>query len=72
MMRMADKHPHASALDAIGKAAICTHYNLSPRGWQNWRKNGVPKIYWHSLDLLARTKGKRQPRFHDLEKELMA
>lgn len=66
---MADKHPHALALDAIGKRTVCDHYNLSDRGWQNWKKAGVPKIYWNSLDLLARVKGKPQPKFHNVDKE---
>jgi len=59
---MTDKHPHAAAIDAVGETLIRGHYNLSKRGWQNWRKYGVPRIHWKSLDLLAQTKGKPLPR----------
>lgn len=61
--RMSNKHPHASALDAIGEKPVCDHYNLSKRAWQKWRAQGVPKIHWNSLALLAQTKGKPAPNF---------
>jgi len=62
---MATKHPHAPAIEAIGETIVRGHYNLSKRGWQNWRQNGVPRLYWKSLDLLALTEGKPEPKFEE-------
>jgi len=62
---MATKHHHATAIEAIGETLVRGHYNLSKRGWQNWRQNGVPRLYWKSLDLLALTEGKPEPKFQE-------
>lgn len=65
---MIEKHPHAAALDGIGKALVKGHYNLTDRTWQLWRKDGVPKMHWKSLALLARVHRKPAPSFNDQPK----
>lgn len=38
-------HPHAAALDRIGRQRILNHFNISTAAYSNWRVRGVPAIH---------------------------
>ncbi len=54
---MDNKHPHAAAIDRIGRDRIIKHYNITTRTIQLWRAKGVPKMHWNTLRILAATNG---------------
>lgn len=55
------KHPHAPAIDRIGRAAIMQHYNIKRQAVHQWTTDGVPAIHHNSLRLLALIRGVQVP-----------
>lgn len=54
---MNDTHPHAAAIDRIGRLRVQSHYNMTRQGIWKWRRFGVPKPMHKSLTLLAQLHG---------------
>lgn len=52
-----EKHPHATAIERIGRAAIMSHFNISRQAVSKWTQQGVPPRMMQSVRLLAATKG---------------
>lgn len=58
---METQHPHAAAIDRLGRQRIINHFNITPRAIQKWRKGGVPRIHWNTVRVLAATSGVQVP-----------
>ena len=50
-------HPHAEALDRIGKDVVMEHFEIGRQTWWEWRRRGVPDMVRKPLILLAMRKG---------------
>jgi len=59
------KHPHAPAIDRIGRAAIMSHYNIKRQAVHQWTMDGVPPIHRNSLRLLAMVRGVQVPELEE-------
>ena len=55
------KHPHAPAIDRIGRSAIMSHFNIKRQAVHNWTNDGVPTIHRNSLRMLAMVRGVQVP-----------
>lgn len=54
-------HPHAAALDRIGRSRIISHFNISQGAYSNWKRRGVPGFYRKSIAVLAAIHGVSVP-----------
>jgi hypothetical protein len=50
---MTQLHPHAPAVDRIGRRAIRSHFGISDTAISQWRKNGVPEMHHKTLLMIA-------------------
>lgn len=50
-------HPHATALERIGKDAVIEHFEINRQTWWDWRRRGVPDLVRKPLILLAEKRG---------------
>lgn len=66
---MIEKHPHAPALDRIGRAAVRSHFNISEPAFSNWKRRGVPRVLLNSMRTLAAVKGVQVPELYVEEKQ---
>lgn len=62
---MDNKHPHAAAIDRLGRSKIISHFNITERAIQKWRKGGIPRIHWNTVRVLAATNGVQVPELND-------
>jgi len=58
---METKHPHAAAIDRIGRQAIMSHFNIGRHAVAKWSVRGVPRIHSNSLRMLAMIRGVTVP-----------
>ncbi len=61
LMPMDNKHPHAAAIDRIGRKKVQDHYHITDRTIQLWRANGIPKMHWNAVIALAGVNGVQVP-----------
>jgi len=54
---MDTKHPHAAAIDRLGRERIKSHFNITTRAIQKWRADGIPPIHWKTVRLLGAVHG---------------
>lgn len=59
-----EKHPHAAALERIGKKVVTGHFDLTRATYYQWTIKGVPAVHQNSLRLLALIKGVQVPEFN--------
>jgi hypothetical protein len=50
---MAETHPHAPAIDRIGRRTLRRHFGISDAAISHWRHRGVPPMHHNTLRLLA-------------------
>jgi len=48
-----EPHPHAAALDRIGRDKVVDHFRITQGAYSNWKRRGVPAIHRKSLAHLA-------------------
>jgi hypothetical protein len=48
-----EAHPHAAALDRIGRSRVVSHFNITQGAYSNWKARGVPRLHLRSLAHLA-------------------
>ena len=58
-------HPHAAAVDRIGREPIMQHFGISRQAIQYWRKKGVPHMHRKTLSMLAAIGGIPVPELND-------
>lgn len=58
---MDTKHPHSAVIDRIGQKRITSHFHITDRAVQKWRKGGIPRIHWNSVRVLAAVNGVQTP-----------
>lgn len=56
-----NKHPHATAIEKIGLAAIQQHFGITRQAVHYWKKNGVPAVHLKTLAMLAAVGGHDTP-----------
>ena len=56
-----EPHPHAAALDRIGRDRVSDHFKLSRQGLHNWRMRGVPDGSRRAVAVLATLHGVSVP-----------
>lgn len=61
------KHPHAPAIERIGRAALMGHFNISRQAISLWTRNGVPKLLLNSVRTLAAVNGVPAPELYEGE-----
>ncbi len=64
---MDNKHPHAPAIERIGRAAIMAHFNIKKHAVAKWTVRGVPNIHANSLRMLAMIRGVQVPELNQGE-----
>ena len=47
------KHPHAAALERVGRKAVVEHFRISEPAYSRWTICGVPKNCLKPLAILA-------------------
>lgn len=50
-------HPHAAALERIGKDVVLEHFAITRQTWWDWCKRGAPEMVRKPLFLLAEKHG---------------
>jgi len=59
-----ETHPHAAALDRIGRRRVIAHFNVTEGAYSNWKKRGVPRYYVASVRTLAAVNGVQVPEMY--------
>ncbi len=54
---MQNLHPHAAALERIGKDVVLEHFAINRQTWWEWRRRGAPDLVRKPLILLAEKHG---------------
>lgn len=57
LLAMDRQHPHAAAIDRLGRERIKSHFNITPRAIQKWRAGGIPRMHWKTVRLLGAVHG---------------
>lgn len=58
---MKQEHPHAAAIDRIGKDAIIAHFGVVRQTIFYWRLRGVPEMHRKTLAMLGAVGGHHCP-----------
>lgn len=61
-------HPHAAAIDRLGKEAIIAHFGVTRQAIHFWRHRGVPKMHRKTLAMLGAVAGHSMPELADSDK----
>lgn len=64
-----EKHPHAPAIERIGRPALMSHFNISRQAVSLWTTKGVPRLLLASVRMLAAVKGVSVPELYEGEGE---
>ncbi len=59
------KHPHAPAIERLGRDRIKRHFNISRQAIGKWTENGVPGLLLGSVRTLAAVNGVHVPELYE-------
>lgn len=62
-----NQHPHAAAIDRIGRDIVAAHYGVTRQTIYNWRKSGVPAVHRRTLAMLAVALGHAAPELDECQ-----